>query len=193
MSRLGEDLLTEVLARPGRLAGGGRLVCIDGFAGSGKTTTAHLLHTAAVAHGLRAHVVHMDDLYPGWSGLPHLPELTGRLVQALAGAGEASYRRWDWGRDAYAEEHLVVARDLVVLEGVGAADPAYDDRVTLRVLVTAPREDRLRRGLERDGHELRERWLRWQEAEAEHLARTRVADRADVVVDGLTGTVAVGR
>ncbi|MDR7360970.1 4-amino-4-deoxy-L-arabinose transferase [Nocardioides marmoribigeumensis] len=189
MTPLGDRLLDLALARRGRLVAGSRLVCVDGFAGSGKTTAAGLLHAAAGSRGLRATVVHMDDLYAGWSGLPHLHEVTVPLVRGLAEAGRATYRRHDWERGARAEEHVVEAGDLVVLEGVGSADPAYDDVVTLRVLVTAPLDERLRRGLARDGEAMRERWLRWQEAEAAHLELARTAERADVVVDGLTGRV----
>lgn len=164
-------------------------MCVDGFAGSGKTTAARLLHAAATSRGLRSTVVHMDDLFQGWSGLPRLRETTVPLVRSLAERGTAAYRRWDWEQDGYAEEHVVEAGDLVVLEGVGSADPAYDGHVTLRVLVTAPREERLRRGIARDGEELRDRWLRWQDDEVEHLARTRLVERADVEVDGLTGSL----
>ena len=184
---LGPQLLGLALARPGRLADGSRLVCVDGFAGSGKTTTAGLMLEAARQRGLRATVVHMDDLYPGWSGLPHLHEVTVPLVRALERSGRAAYRRWDWEREEHAEEHVVEAGDLVVLEGVGSADPAYDDQVTLRVLVTAPREERLRRGVARDGEALRGHWERWQDVEAAHLGTARTVERADVVVDGLTG------
>ncbi len=189
---LGPRLLDLALARPGHLAGGARLVCVDGPAGSGKTTTAGLLHRAAHGRGLRASVVHMDDLYPGWSGLPHLHEVTVPLVRGLAGPGRASYRRWDWDLGARVEEHRLEVGDLVVLEGVGCADPAYDDLVALRVLVTAPREERLRRGVARDGEALRPHWLRWLDLEAEHLRRVRTSERADVVVDGLTGVLLSG-
>ena len=185
----GERLLDLALARPGHLAGGARLVCLDGFAGSGKTTAAARLHDAASSRGLRSTVVHMDDLYPGWSGLPRLHEHTVPLVRALAEGGRAAYLRYDWDRGEYAEEHVVDAGDLVVLEGVGSADPAYDDVVSLRVLVTAPREERLRRGLERDGEAMREHWLRWTATEAAHLSAARTAERADVVLDGLTGVL----
>jgi uridine kinase len=184
---LGRALLELALARRGHLSGGARLVCVDGFAGSGKTTAAGLLERAALDDGLRVAVVHMDDLYPGWSGLPHLHEVTGPLVHALAETGRASYRRYDWDLGSYAEEHVVDAGDLVVLEGVGSADPSYDGQVSLRVLVTAPREERLRRGVARDGEALRGHWLRWLDVEAAHLERACTAERADVVVDGTTG------
>lgn len=189
---LGSTLLDLALARPGHLHDGARLVCVDGFAGSGKTTAAGRLHDAATARGLTCTVVHMDDLYPGWSGLPHLHGVTVPLVTALVRDGWSWYRRWDWVRGEHAEEHVVEAGDLVVLEGVGSADPSYHDQVTLRVLVTAPREERLRRGVARDGEAMREHWLRWQEVEADHLEAARTAERADVVVDGLSGLVSRG-
>ncbi|MBJ7451459.1 MAG: uridine kinase, partial [Blastococcus sp.] len=44
--------------------GGTRLVCVDGPAGSGKTTFAGRL---AAALGDDAELVHMDDLYAGWT------------------------------------------------------------------------------------------------------------------------------
>lgn len=185
-------LLDLALDRPGRLAGGARLVCVDGCAGSGKTTLAAALERAATARGLGLSVVHMDDLYPGWSGLPRLAEQTTPLVRSLATAGTATYRRYDWERDEYAEQRRVDATDLVVLEGVGSADPAYDDLVSLRVVVTAPPDVRLTRGLERDGEALRGRWVTWMDQEQLHLARTRARERADVVVDGTSGTVSPG-
>jgi uridine kinase len=191
VSDLGDRLLDLALLLPGHLAGGSRLVCVDGFAGSGKSTAAGRVAEAASRRDLRATVVHMDDLYPGWSGLPHLHEQTVPLVRALQRSGRAAYRRWDWDREVFAEEHVVEAGDLVVLEGVGSAEQAYDDVVTLRVLVTAPREERLRRGVARDGEGVRGHWLRWQEVEAAHLAAARTQERADVVVDGLSGAVRI--
>src|SRR3546814_12089505 len=56
------DLLRSRPAQPG----GGRLLCIDGPAGSGKTTLAEGISDAFPGSSL---VIHMDDLYLGWSGL----------------------------------------------------------------------------------------------------------------------------
>ncbi len=56
-------VVQHALSRPPTL-GAGRLVCVDGPAGSGKTSLAD-----AVARRTAAQVVHMDDLYGGWDGL----------------------------------------------------------------------------------------------------------------------------
>ena len=62
-SETADRVVALALARPPTL-GDGRLVCVDGPAGSGKTTLA-----AGIAARTGAPVLHMDDLYPGWSGL----------------------------------------------------------------------------------------------------------------------------
>nr|WP_246299174.1 4-amino-4-deoxy-L-arabinose transferase [Nocardioides panaciterrulae] len=156
------------------------MLCIDGPAGSGKTTLA-----AAVAAGRTdTPVVHMDDLYDGWQGLPRLPGQLAALLAPLTRGEPGRYRRYDWHAGSYAETVTVRPAPLLVLEGVGAGARSIARLITLLVWVTAPPELRLRRGLERDGASMAPQWERWMRDEAEHLARERTAARADVVVDG---------
>ena len=106
-------LLLEVAeSRPPTL-GPGRLVCVDGPAGSGKTTLADAV--AALRPGAR--VVHMDDLYDGWNGLPHLADQLTGLLRPLADGEPGCYRRYDWFAGCYAETVDVPPGDLLVLEG----------------------------------------------------------------------------
>ena len=189
-----EAVLTLALARPPRLAAA-RLLCLDGPAGSGKTTLAAAVEELAGERGLTVSLVHLDDVYPGWDGLPQVGEVLRRgVVEPLALGTPGRYRRYDWHRAAYAEEVAVPAADLVVLEGVGAGDPGYAERVSVLVFVEAPEGVRLRRGLERDGAALEHRWRAWLPQEAALHARHRTRERADLVVDGVTGAVvAAGR
>ena len=179
-----ELLLARTFARPATL-GGTRLVCVDGPAGSGKTTLGHALVAGAAPHGT-ARLLHMDDLYEGWSGLG--PEVADRLrtgvLEPLERGQAGRYRRYDWELGRFAEEHVVEPVDLLVVEGVGSASTRYADRVTLLVWVEAPEELRLRRGVARDGEELRGRWLTWMVDEQRHFASERTRERADVLVDG---------
>jgi len=172
-SRAAVDL---VLSRP-RTLGNGRLLCIDGPAGSGKTTFAG--EVFEVYAGCR--VVHMDDLYEGWSGLPRVGAQLGSLLGPLAEDRPGSYRRWDWHADRWGETVVVDPVDLLVLEGVGSgsADPSL---VTALVWVEAPETVRLARGLERDGAVMEDHWRQWQRDEDEHFAEHRTRRRADLVV-----------
>jgi DNA-3-methyladenine glycosylase len=159
-----------------------RLVCVDGPAGSGKTTLAAAL---AERLGEGCAVVHMDDLYEGWSGLGGVWDRVEQQVLApLAGGRPGRYRRYDWVAGTFAEWVDVPVPRVLVLEGCGSAPRAVDDRAVLRLFVEAPREQRLARGLARDGEDMRDHWLAWMVAEDAEHAREDTRARADVVVDG---------
>jgi len=168
------ETLAHADARPARL-GQGRLVCIDGPAGSGKTTL------AGEIGGLRgARVIRMDDLYPGWEGLFDVGREVLGLLRPLSEGRPGTYRRYDWFAGAYAETHTVEPGPLVVLEGVGSGGRAWADLVSTLVWVEAPDDVRLARGLERDGESQRAHWLRWMEDERRLFAAEDTRRRADL-------------
>lgn len=173
-------LIDLALSRP-QVWPTGRLLCIDGLAGAGKSTLAAEVATTAEARGLGVRVVHTDDLLHGWEGLPGLGEDVERLVVGPLRAGRPGrYRRYDWVAEAFAEEVAVAPTDLVVLEGVGSADPRYAADITVIAWVEAPMQTRLARGLARDGDALRAQWLRWLDDEREHHRTRRTRERAEV-------------
>lgn len=179
MSRLPQRIAATAAARRPTL-GAGRLVCVDGPAGSGKTTLADAL---AAALGT-APVVHMDDLYPGWDGLGEVADRVLGLLGPLGQGRPGRYHRYDWHAGAYAEEHEVLPGPWLVLEGVGSGQRAWAAMTTLLVWVEVPTELRLARGLARDGEGMRDHWLRWAEQEQALFAREDTCARADVRVDG---------
>jgi len=133
----------------------------------------------------------MDDLYDGWTGLDRVADQLETVLRPLAEGRSGRYRRFDWDAGAYAETVEVPVPDagpgaggLLVLEGVGSGSRICADLHTVLVWIEAPIDVRLRRGLDRDGEELREQWLAWQVAEQAHFERDATRARADLVLDG---------
>lgn len=192
-------LAARVLTTPPRL-GQVRLVCVDGPAGSGKSTLAGRLAQALEGPGVsgldpatptdpsahaRTRLIHLDDLYEGWTGLDGVwDRLCAQVLDPLAGGTPGRYQRYDWVAGRFAEWVDVPVPDVLVVEGCGSAPRPVDGRTVLVVWVEAPPTVRLDRGLDRDGEGMRAEWERWMVLEAEHFAREGTRARADVVVDG---------
>ena len=159
-----------------------RVLAVDGPAGSGKTTAADRM--AGELGG--APVVHLDDLYEGWSGLrPSLwRRVREQVLEPLAAGQPARYQRYDWAAGRFTEWVPVPVTEVLVLEGVGAAARALEPWLCQRMWVESPPDVRLQRGIARDGEQLRPQWLRWAVDEQAHFAEDGTRDRADLRVDG---------
>jgi len=177
-------VVVDLAARRAPAAGGTRLVCVDGPAGSGKTTLA-----AEVAALTGAQVVHGDDLMSGWRGLDAVGRQLASVVDDLAAGRDAAYDHFDWHADRYVRRVPVPPGPWLVVEGVGSGARAAAWACTILVWVEADDDLRLERGLARDGEEMREHWLQFVEDERALFAAEGTRERADVVVDG-TGRTA---
>ncbi|MGL5824197.1 MAG: uridine kinase family protein [Nocardioides sp.] len=182
-----EAVTNAILAHAGvqaPLLGGGRMVCVDGPAGAGKTTLAGQILQLATARGIDAQLVHLDDTYQGWE--QDLTALGGRLrnylVGPLASRHTGRYRRFDWPANRFSNWVEVPPTELLVLEGVASGHWQIQSRRATLVWVDADPLLRLERGLARDGKDLRERWLGWQAREAEYFARHDTARQANLRV-----------
>jgi uridine kinase len=171
------DVLAHALAHPPRL-GASRLICVDGPAGSGKTTIAQEIGRLADAQ-----VVRLDDLYPGWDGLFEVETVVLGLLRPLAEGRPGHYRRYDWIAGEHQETHRVDPAPLLVLDGVAAGNRAWRDLVTTLVWVHAPRAERLERAVARDGESERDRLLAWMRDEDRLYAEERTGEAADLVID----------
>ncbi|MDN5893373.1 MAG: 4-amino-4-deoxy-L-arabinose transferase [Nocardioides sp.] len=204
----GADLAVEAVLAPVRgrpaLPGGGRLLCIEGPAGSGKTTLATGIVEAA---DVVTELLHMDDMYDGWGGLGDElgDELAHRLHDQVTGpfaSGVPGFRRrYDWDRGEFAELHVVPPVDLLVIEGVGSGHRLLAGHRTTLAWVSAPDDLRVERGLARDralyGRSdepwdeatQRAHWQSFLADEARHFAENNLPAAADVLVDGTRARV----
>ena len=126
----------------------------------------------------------MDDLYPGWSGLPEVDAQLSGLLLPLARGEPGRFRRYDWVAGGFAEEVVVDPVPLLVVEGVGSGAARFASLVTVLVWVEAPYDLRLERGIARDGDAFAPHWDQWAIDEAVLFEGEQTRWRADVVVDG---------
>ena len=176
------DLVAEIRARP--CPGPVRLVAVDGRGRSGKSTLARAL--AAACGG--APVVRVDDfLYwhdiEGW-----WPRLEHEALRPLLAGSAARFRVRDWAGDplgrglaGWAE---VRPAEIVIVEGVTASRQAIAADLTMALWVTAPRAERLRRAVAREGAERLALWREWMSLEDDFFTRDGAPRRADHVVCG---------
>ena len=180
-------VLSLASARPATL-GAGRLVCVDGPAGSGKTTLG-----AELADRTGAQLIHGDDLMEGWRGLDAVGRQLAAVVEPLAEGRAGSYQHFDWHQDRFDHTVAVPPAPWLVVEGVGSGAAAIAAYITVLVWVEVDDELRLSRGMARDGEQMREQWLTFMDDERALFARERTRERADVLVDGTGRTAPVVR
>jgi uridine kinase len=159
------------------------VLAIDGRSGAGKSTLA-----ARVASRLGdAAVVHTDDFASWDNPLDWWPRLLEQVLHPLSEGLPARYQRYDWDLQQLAEWHELQPGGYLVIEGVSASRSEFRPYLAATVWVSATRDECLRRGLERDGHEALDQWLQWQAAEDEYIARDQPDRVADLIVSGEGG------
>lgn len=155
-----------------------KIVAVDGPGGAGKSTLAEQL---AAALG-NAPVVHTDDFASWDNPLDWWPRLLKDVLEPLFRGETARYRRTNWSDDEREEWEEVAPSEFVILEGVSASREAFQPFLTYSIWVDAPRDLRLRRGLERDGADARARWEEWMAEEDRYVEQERPQQRADLVL-----------
>lgn len=173
------QVLALLAQRPARL-NGTQLLCVDGPAGSGKTTLAEAVVTAAED----AHLIHLDLLLDGWDGLGGVAEtLAHDVLEPLRAGLPASFQRYDWHARRFAERVSVPPHALLVVEGVGAGSRATAPFRSASVWVEAPDDVRHDRAMGRDGEVFAPHWKSWAAEEKRHFAAERTRARADLIVE----------
>ena len=161
------------------------VVAIDGRSGAGKTLLASRLRTQ-----LGAPVVSLEDLYGGWDGLEHgIDLLVSEVLVPVADERAARVPRYDWSTREWAEPVVLEPPELLIVEGVGAGARRAAAFESLLVWLEAAPSARKKRALDRDGDTFAPYWDMWAAQEDAMLARERTPERADVVIDGISGNV----
>lgn len=158
-----------------------RVVAIDGPGGAGKSTLA-----TQVAAALTAQVVCTDDFASWEQPLGWWPRLIEQVLGPLSRNQAGRYQRFDWDTRQFAEWHDVPVAPFLILEGVSSSRDAFAPYLAFRVWVKTPGEERLRRGLQRDGQDAVGLWQAWMAQEDAYIVAEHPDERADLVVSGVT-------
>ncbi|GAB3114444.1 hypothetical protein GCM10027160_20240 [Streptomyces calidiresistens] len=143
-----------------------RLLGIDGYAGSGKSTAAD-----RVARELGgAPVVRLDDLADHDAPIAPAERVLETLVGPWSRGLEAVVGVYDWERRRIGRRVRVPPAPVVVLEGVGAARRALRPHLAWSVWMDVPADTARERGRLRDGPAQADFWDRWVPLEREHFA-----------------------
>jgi len=188
------DIVERVLASAPSV-GPVRLVCVDGPAGSGKTTLAANLSDVLRPTSGEVPVVHGDDLYEGWAVVAGAPDrvaafgvfadrVTTWLLDPWSRGEPGSHPVRDWYADAWGPTVSVPAAPVVILEGVATASRALRSRATLVVWVEVDPDLAIERVVARDGESMRAEIVSWQRDETRWHGIDGTRAAADVIVSG---------
>ncbi|MEO9224417.1 MAG: AAA family ATPase [Acidimicrobiales bacterium] len=157
-----------------------RVIAVDGLGGAGKSTLAERLGEALGSVA----IVHTDDFANWTDSLDWWPRLIEEVLDPLSNGLTARFQRYDWDQRTVVEWLEVQPASYVIIEGVSASRDAFQPYLAFSIWVETPREERLKRGLERDGQAAHSQWLAWMAGEDAYVVREHPACRADLVVRG---------
>ena len=172
------------------------IVALDGLGASGKSTVADELAVALD----RSAVVRMDDFYcpttmrPKPDKLAEFPvgsafdraRLIREVITPFIAGLDAEVRIYDWDLDKVRSGWTVASHtQLLLLEGVYSSSLPLRQFLDLAVWFEVPRQSRLARAAQRDGHDALPQWLdEWMPQEDRYVLEQAPVQFADIVVDG---------
>ena len=162
------------------------IITIDGVAGAGKTTLAAYM-ADEYKDRTTVSVIHMDDLYDGWSD--PLGEALSRKLELIASAHhegrDLELTKYDWLRDYPGDLLPIPSTELLILEGVGSGQSSIREFVETKIWIDLEPIVGLRRVLARDGFEIEEQMLGFLEAQRIHFVEEGTREAADFHLNGL--------
>ena len=158
-----------------------RLVAIDGPGGAGKSVFAGRLAMAIDG----APVVATDDFAAWDNAIDWWARFERDVLGSLERGEPVRYRAVSWTPSELGEDRVIEPTDVVLIEGVGSARRRVASRLSFAIWIETPRDERLHRGLARDGEPALPQWEKWMAGEDRHFALDRTIERADLIVDGM--------
>lgn len=177
------QLVRMLRPRDGAATGRPWVLAVDGRSGSGKTSLAERIWGAAPA----STVVHTDDVAWSQAMFDWTDLLIGGVLEPVHRGEPVSFRPPAWReRNRAGAIEVPQGRELLIVEGAGAARRELMDLVDAVVWVQSDMAEAERRGIERDGGDAAavSFWHLWMAEELPFMARQRPWTRANVIAAG---------
>lgn len=153
-----EAIVENLRAHPDGLP---RLIAIDGGGAAGKSTLAGLLARALPG----CHVVAVDDLYlpsdtpnDTWNCYFDVQRLIHDVLEPASNHQPLRYQRYNWKAGHLDDWMTVDGYQTLIVEGVNSLHPEARHYYDYSIWLECPAEERLTRGIARDGHHHRHTW-----------------------------------
>jgi uridine kinase len=158
------------------------IIVIDGRAGSGKSTLALDLQNELFRSGeSMPRVIHMDDLYEGWTGLAQGADYLQRVVLGpLLANGTSSWQEYNWELESRERWREFSGGTPLIIEGCGSLNRYTSTVAHLTVWLDVSVEIRKQRWLERDGHIFDKYFDSWAAQELDFIAREKSPEFAQL-------------
>lgn len=159
------------------------VLAIDGPAGSGKSTLANEI-ARAFAGTYSIEVIHLDELYNGWNDAlsAELFERIAELISAQRTGQATDLAMYDWAQQSFSRRREIKVAELLIVEGVGSSNQLLREDLTTTIWLDIDAGIGLTRVLERDGEEIHDEMVKWQNMERAYFQRDLTRERADFIL-----------
>ena len=126
--------IVELIQSSSTKCGEIKLICIDGPAGSGKTTLANSLSKYLD----NCPIVHMDEIYEGWEealSQKTANDLYNWVIQPLLDKQVIEFFKFDWALSKRYEKVVIKTQPYLIIEGVGSSVKKVSEHACLKIWI----------------------------------------------------------
>ncbi len=187
--------INKIISEIGKLNKPNLVIGIDGCGGSGKTTFAlELLKNLPGTY-----LIHMDDFYKPkkfrneqdqnseTGSFFDWERLEEEVLKPFSVNGKINFRKYNWQHDSLSDWFNIPFGFNIIIEGVYSTRKELAVYYDLKIWIDCKKETRLKRGIERDGLNMKEYWEKvWMKQEDEYLKNHKPDLAAEIIINGDT-------
>ncbi|WP_432665626.1 hypothetical protein R9X47_04970 [Wukongibacter baidiensis] len=174
------------------------IISIDGPGGSGKS----FFTDSLCRHLSNSQIIHFDDFYFEKNNENHnnleigssfdWSRLEREVLTPLRKGSITFYQKYDWLKDEVSGKYEVKPEGIILIEGIYSGRKEIRDYYDLNIWVEADYDLRLKRGIDRDGEDMKDKWVdEWMPKENEYISSEfhNTCENADIIICGETNNM----